>query len=265
MGEEGPTFEAITFDISKKSLRPHIIDQYQDQYSDDDSDLDSDSDSDSYSDSNTVHSSVASFASDHNSVGAFLSVTAEDDTDTVFEVLSFDVVKSITTNDLGGDANSVKSSIATDDQNHHKNYKNNDDVDDSQSSNDDEDSVSGSDSNSSVSDSVSSGSSSETDDRSGSSGEESNSSSSELGSGSGNSNSSNSLSSSSDSQSYSSSDSDILSTAKSVTSSIQLPDGSVMEYETLEADVHVLEDDSDQLTVLSSELQNAFEELNLNR
>merc|ERR1711871_1573163 len=219
MGEEGPTFEAITFDISKKSLRPHIIDQYQDQYSYDDSDLDSDSDSDSYSDSNTVHSSVASFASDHNSVGAFLSVTAEDDTDTVFEVLSFDVVKSITTNDLGGDANSVKSSIATDDQNHHKNDKNNDDVDDSQSSNDDEDSVSGSDSKSS----------------------------------------------SSDSQSYSSSDSDILSTAKSVTSSIQLPDGSVMEYETLEADVHVLEDDSDQLTVLSSELQNAYEELNLNR
>jgi hypothetical protein len=86
-----------------------------------------------------------------------------------------------------------------------------------------------------------------------------------LGSGSGNSNSSNSMSSSSDSQSYSSSDSDILSTAKSVTSSIQLPDGSVMEYETLEADVHVLEDDSDQLTVLSSELQNAYEELNLNR
>merc|ERR1711912_110608 len=77
-----------------------------------------------------------------------------------------------------------------------------------------------------------------------------------------NSNSNSSMSSDSGSQSYSS-DSDIMSTARSVTSSVQLPDGSMMEYETLEADVHVLEDEdaSDQLTVLGSELQNAFEEL----
>merc|ERR1712178_547224 len=76
------------------------------------------------------------------------------------------------------------------------------------------------------------------------------------------SNSNSSMSSDSGSQSYSS-DSDIMSTARSVTSSVQLPDGSMMEYETLEADVHVLEDEdaSDQLTVLGSELQNAFEEL----
>merc|ERR1712178_62903 len=211
--------------------------------------------------------------------GTFLSITAEDDTDTVFEVLSFDVVKSTTANEYGGDTNSVKSSIATDDQNYKNIQKNNKDVDDdSQLSNDDDDddedededggvSKSDSDSNSSASDSVSSGSSNDTDDHSGSSGLDSHSSSSaDSNSSSGSaskSSSSSTTSSNSNSNSSMSSDSGIMSTARSVTSSVQLPDGSMMEYETLEADVHVLEDEdaSDQLTVLGSELQNAFEEL----
>merc|ERR1712178_404259 len=123
--------------------------------------------------------------------GTFLSITAEDDTDTVFEVLSFDVVKSTTANEYGGDTNSVKSSIATDDQNYKNIQKNNKDVDDdSQLSNDDDDDddededededggVSKSDSDSNASDSVSSGSSNDTDtdDNSGASGLDSQSS-----------------------------------------------------------------------------------------
>merc|ERR1712196_708919 len=120
MGEEGPTFEAITFDISKKTLRPDILDQYQDEaYSDDDdSDLDSSSVSDSDSDDSkggrTITSSAASFASgENNGVGTFLSVTAEDDVDTVFEVLSFDVVQSKSAKEFGIDGSSVKSASAS--------------------------------------------------------------------------------------------------------------------------------------------------------
>jgi hypothetical protein len=235
MGESGPAFEAITFDISRKSLRPNVAAYYQD---DDDMSYD-----DSMSDEDmSIMSSNASFASNQQSIGAVLRSTVNDDQDTVFEVLSFDLVQdksgaSIQQGDDIGDLLSV----------------------DSQSTGEGSKSSSTTGSGSSASDSLSSHSSS-----SASSG----SNSVDSGSISGNSSMSDSDGGSNPDGSSGSDDSGS-SEASAGTSrttisrnSLVLPDGTTLEYETVQADVSVVADD-DNLSILSSELQDQFELLNL--